>query len=99
MIDEKDDVHERLDEAIHAVNTVAELLNQLPNLMPQFALNQNEGVAEKLVNSLIESVFGPMSQPLKTEKPRNADGTYGSPTKEIQPPQIPETNGEGFTGS
>jgi len=36
-----DDIHDRFDELSNSLNVVAEVLTQLPNLVPQFSINQN----------------------------------------------------------
>jgi len=36
-----DDVHDRFDELSNSLNVVAEVLTQIPNLVPQFSINQN----------------------------------------------------------
>jgi len=36
-----DDVHDRFDELSNSLNVVAEVLTRLPDLVPQFSINQN----------------------------------------------------------
>jgi len=36
-----DEIHERFDELSNALNVVAEVLTRLPDLVPQFSINQN----------------------------------------------------------
>jgi len=44
-----EEIHSRLDEMFEALNIVANVLNQIPNLVPQFSIEQNP-----LVNAFTE---------------------------------------------
>jgi hypothetical protein len=44
-----EEIHDRLDEMFDALNVVANVLQQLPNLVPQFSIEQNP-----LINAVTE---------------------------------------------
>jgi hypothetical protein len=48
-IGEGSEIHSRLDEMFEALNVVANVLNQLPNLVPQFSIEQNP-----LMNAIVD---------------------------------------------
>ena len=71
---------EQLDEIKEAIEIVANILNRLPELMPQFNMNTNP--LQPIFEAFAKKLSG--TQPLMTynEPPRGADGQYG--TKEEQ---------------
>ena len=71
---------EQLDEIKEAIEIVANILNRLPELMPQFNMNTNP--LQPIFEAFAKKLSG--TQPLMTynEPPRGADGQYG--TKEAQ---------------
>jgi len=74
------DSEAQLDEIREAVETVALILNKLPELMPQFQMNTNP--LQPIFEAFAQKLSG--SQPLITyhTPERGADGQYG--TKEEQ---------------
>ena len=71
-INQLDDQDQRTDEIIEAVNSVVIILQQLPNLMPQYHLNQGNGIAEKI----IEKLFGSDESIKPASTPRDDAGRY-----------------------
>ena len=69
----------QLDEIRESIEIVAQVLNKLPELMPQFNMNTNP--LQPIFEAFAQKLSG--QQPLMTynEPPREADGTYGT-TKE-----------------
>jgi len=70
---------DQLDEIRESIEIVAQVLNKLPELMPQFNMNTNP--LQPIFEAFAQKLSG--QQPLMTynEPPREADGTYGT-TKE-----------------
>lgn len=71
---------EQLDEIKEAIELVGNILNRLPELMPQFNMNTNP--LQPIFEAFAQKLSG--QQPLMTynEPPRGADGQYG--TKESE---------------
>ena len=71
---------EQLDEIKEAIEIVANILNRLPELMPQFNMNTNP--LQPIFEAFAQKLSG--AQPLMTynEPPRGADGQYGTKTEE-----------------
>ena len=71
---------DQLDEIKESIEIVAQILNRLPDLMPNFQMNTNP--LQPIFEAFAQKLSG--QQPLMTynEPPRGADGTYGTQTKE-----------------
>ena len=87
------DFEERFDEVVESVNLVVQILQKLPELMPNYSINQGEGIVEKIISQ----VLGLDGERLNTSYPqRGPDGRYHAQGKETEgPTQIPETNDQG----
>ena len=80
-IDGVEDTGDQLDEIRESVELVAQILNKLPELMPQFAINNNP--LQPLVEAFASKIMG--VEQLKTvEAPRNAEGQYYATETEIE---------------
>ncbi len=79
------DMEERFDEVIESVNVVVQILSKLPDLMPQYSINQGEGIVEKIISQ----VLGIDQQGLSAAAPqRGPDGRYnGEGQGQIEGPQ------------
>lgn len=71
---------DRLEDLSEGIEQVVIILQKLPELMPQYHVNQNNGIAELLM----KKIFG-VEESLQTAQlpPRAADGTFdGTKTQE-----------------
>ena len=69
---------DQLDEIRESVEIVAQILAKLPEMMPNFALNNSPtDFLKPIVEAIVSNLGGP--QPLKTyEAPRTSGGQYGT---------------------
>ena len=87
---------DQLEEIREMITQVATVLNHLPELMPQFALNNSPtDFLKPLIESFAQKLMG--ESPLKTvEAPRGMDGRYnGTQTEESNTPTPSETDASG----
>jgi len=78
-IDQSDD---QLDEIKESVETVATVLTRLPEMMPNFALNNSPtDFLKPIVEAFVGNLGGPKPLMSYDTQPRDASGQYGTETQ------------------